>query len=437
MKRRDFIRRAAIASAAPIIFKGLSLKAFARPDGASALRDTDRVLVIIQFEGGNDGLNTLIPVEDDLYYNARPNLMLPKGDALALDGEAMMRLHPSMSGMQSMFNDGLLAAVQNVGYERSTMSHFTGTEIWNTASGSLPKDIQTTGWVGRYLHREFPDYPDVLPDDPPAIEISPATSSIFTVVGASIGMSLTDPAEFYDLVNGGPNVDREIAPDTLSGREWNYIDAINRQSQSFSQSIKTAADRSANRVVYPSDNSLAAALAIVARLVAGGLKTRVYKVSLGGFDTHFGQLAQQAKLLGIVSSAVKAFQDDLLALGVADRVVGMTYSEFGRRIKDNSTGTDHGTAAPHFVFGSAINGGRTYGGNPDLANPDANGNLVYTVGFPCYYASVIAPLFSLDDSSLAEILPVSLCDRPSFVPLYRTQGVKSETAIKAKKIDLR
>ena len=426
MQRRQFLRRAGILSATPLLFKGLSLKAFARPGATSALRDTDRVLVIIQLEGGNDGLNTLIPVDDDNYYTARPNLMIPKVDALALNGEPLMRLHPSMPGMQSMFNDGYLAPVQNIGYERSTMSHFTGTEIWNTASGILPKDIQTTGWVGRYLHQEFPDYPDILPDDPPAIEISPATSSVFTVVGASIGMSLTDPTEFYDLVNGGPGIDPETAPDTLAGREWNYIDAINRQSQSFSQSIKRAADRAANSVTYPSDNALAAALAIVARLVAGGLTTRVYKVSLGGFDTHFGQLAQHAKLLGMVSGAVKAFHDDLLALGVADRVVGMTYSEFGRRIKDNSTGSDHGTAAPHFVFGSMINGGRTYGGNPDLANPDANGNLPYTVGFPCYYASVIAPLFSLDDTSLAEILPIALCDRPSFIPLYRTQRVAPE-----------
>lgn len=398
-------------------------------DGLALLGETDRVLVIIQLVGGNDGLNTVVPVEESAYYNARPNLAVPKAESLMLDGQPLLGMHPAMRGMQELFNNGQLAIVENLGYDRMNLSHFAGTEIWNTASGGTKDSYLNTGWIGRYLQQEFPDFPDTLPSDPPAIEISPATSSIFTVLGASIGMSLTNPEEFYQLVGAGPNVQDEVDVHTLPGREWEFIDLINRQSITFADTVRSAALRAANQVAYP-DTDFARSLAIAAQLIAGGLGTRVYKVSLGNFDTHGNQGAAHSNLLQTLSDGIAAFQADLVALGAAHRVTGMTYSEFGRRVQENGSGTDHGTAAPHFVFGGTVAGGNIFGGLPDLAGIDAYGNLPHTLDFHCYYASVIAPLFRISDAELRNILPLHLCDRPDFIPLYHTSGVgRTDVAI--------
>ncbi|MGE3802518.1 MAG: DUF1501 domain-containing protein [Candidatus Kapaibacterium sp.] len=431
MRRRDFLKRIPPVLATPFALHGLRLQGLAETnrlyEGLAKIGETDRVLLIIQLEGGNDGLNTVIPFEDAIYYNARPNLAVAKEEVLRLNGQPLLGMNPVMEGMASLFNDGELAIVQNIGYDQMNLSHFTGTEIWNTASGWRKDEFLNTGWVGRYLAGEYPDFPDVLPDDPPAIEISPATSSIFTVVGASIAMSLTDPQEFYDLVSAGPNVSDEVDVTTLAGREWEFIDLINRQSITFADTVRSAATKAENQVTYP-DTDFARSLAIVARLVAGGLGTRIYKVRLGNFDTHGGQALVHPLLLRTLSDGVKAFQDDLHALNVADRVVGITYSEFGRRVGENGPGTDHGTAAPHFVFGSGVNGGEVFGNVPDLVNVDRFGNLPHELDFYCYYASVIAPFFNVDDTRLKDILPLNLCDRSSFLPLYRASSVKEADA---------
>ncbi len=431
MRRRDFFKRTSPLLAAPFVMGGMRLSALANTDpfykGFAFAGETDKVLVIVQLVGGNDGLNTVIPVEDDQYFNARPNLAISKEQSVQLDGQPLLGLHTQMPGMAEMFNDGTLSIVQNLGYNRMNLSHFAGTEIWNTASGSRKEDYLTTGWTGRYLQGEFPDFPNTLPDYPPAIEISPATSSIFTVVGASISMSLTDPQEFYDLVNAGPNVTDEVDVTTLAGREWEFIDSVNRQSVTFADGVRAAALNAGNNVLYP-ETDFAQSLAIIAQLVAGGLGTRIYKVSLGNFDTHRNQAANHAQLLETLSGGIKAFQDDLFRLGVADRVVGMTYSEFGRRVRENGSGTDHGTAAPHFVFGSTVDGGKVLGGLPDLSGIDSSGNLPHTTDFHCYYASIIAPLFGTDDAELGRIFPISLCDRPEFLPIYRTSNVEEYSA---------
>jgi uncharacterized protein (DUF1501 family) len=427
MKRRTFLRRTLPAVTVPLAINGLRFRALAR--GSALERSialaggSDRVLVIIQLEGGNDGLNTVVPVEDDAYYKARPALALPKENALVLDGQPLLRLHPAMTGMQRLFNGGRLAIVSNIGYDHATLSHFAGIENWNTASGGAPTERRTTGWIGRYLSEEYPDFPTTLPASPPAIQIRPSTSSIFGIPGATIGMSLTDPAEFYAMVNGGPDVADDLPPDTLAGREWKFIRSIDTQAIEYSEAIRGAAARAANRATYPAGNALAESLASIARLIAGGLETRVYMVSLGNFDTHSNQLGQHASLLGALSDGVAAFMDDLVALGVDGRVVGMTYSEFGRRVFDNGSGTDHGTAAPHFVFGTPIDGGKVFGGVPDVAGPDPFGNLKFTIPFHCYYASVLAPHFDVGEDVLARVLPYGLCDPGSRVPLYRAATV--------------
>lgn len=422
MKRRTFLKSTVPALAVPMALNGMRFNALAQSPSLqhlfNAAVERDRIIVIIQMDGGNDGLNTVIPVEDDLYYNLRPSIGIKKDQALPLDGNPLLRLHPDLKGFQELFNDGRLAVVNNIGYDNYSLSHFQGTEIWNTGSGSDPGQHYESGWIGRFLEKDFPDYPRILPDHPPALQIRPAVSSVFSSGNSTIGLAVTDPTTFYELVNGSPSIHDDPAPDTLPGHEWNFIRAINTQAVEFAGVIREAADKARNRVEYPALNDIASALAIVARLIAGGLKTRVYMVSLKGFDTHINQLFVQSLLLKLLGSAVKAFMDDLAALGVGDRVVGMTYSEFGRRIKQNSTGTDHGGAAPHFVFGAPVDGGKVHGALPDLTDPDQHGNLRHKLTFQCYYASVLGPFFRLPEDRLQQILPVGLCDAPERPALY-------------------
>ncbi|MBL0332553.1 MAG: DUF1501 domain-containing protein [Chlorobi bacterium] len=438
MIRRSFIKRSS-AIALPLIVNGLGFKAVAKSKLSNLLTQisNDRVLVIIQLEGGNDGLNTVVPVEIDMYYKLRPNIGIKKETALPIIGEPQLRFHSAMTGMKQLFDNGELAVIENIGYLNNTMSHFEGTEIWNTASSRELKNKLDTGWIGRFLKTEYPNYPNVTPTDPPAIQISPATSSLFAGRGSSIAMSLTDPTEFYNLVNSGINKQDNIEPDTPAGREFNFVNLVGSQSVQFADSIKRAASKAANLVTYPKDNSLAEELAIIARLVAGGLQTRVYMVTLKGFDTHASQLQRHDKLLKILSDSIKAFSDDLKKLGVKDKVTGMTYSEFGRRVNDNGSGTDHGMASNHFVFGSQVKGGKIFGGLPDFNNLiGGNGdfNLQFKIDYRCYYASVLKGVFGISDKNIPAIFPIFDCKDILSIVNAPTTGLLNTSSIKKLKL---
>jgi uncharacterized protein (DUF1501 family) len=426
MDRRTFLAGATAAGlgTATSTASGL-LRSVGSPSPLGAISTEDRILVVIQLAGGNDGLSSVIPVDDDLYYKLRPTLAVEKQGALPLDGTPLLRLHPQMEGMQRMFNDGRLAIVENIGYDNASLSHFSGTEIWNTASGTQAGETLNSGWLGRLLKEKFPEFPLETTSYPPAIQMGSVTSSILTVDVASMGMALTDPTEFEELVAGGAIVAEEEHDDSPAGREWRYIRMIDAQSSLFAGVIRKAAGQAGNLAVYPSDNPLAASLSIIARLIAGGLPTPVYVATLPGFDTHAGQAILHPPLLRQLSDALAAFTDDLNLLNIADRVVVMTVSEFGRRAAENWSGTDHGGAAPHFVLGGGINGGRVYGGVPDLQNLDADGNLRHVIDFRCYYASVIAPLFGLDETTIKRIMPVNVCAAAERIPLYHQLSVSS------------
>lgn len=435
MRRRTFIKGSAVVSL-PIMLNGMRFGTPALANGLSSISapQSDRVLVIIQLEGGNDGLNTVIPVEVDKYYKLRPTIGISKNSALTLDKETLLRLHPSMKGMQEIFNEGELAFVCNVGYANSTQSHFEGTEIWNTGSSRELKNKLSTGWMGRFLQSEYPSYPEITPNDPPAIQINPATSSVFTGNSASIAMSLTNPTEFYNIVNSGSNKQDNIEPNTPAGKEFNFINLIGGQSVQYANSIKNAASKAANKAIYPQNNLLAEELAIIARLVAGGLQTRVYMVSLAGFDTHAAQLQRHTELLTTLSEAIKAFTQDLKLLGVSKRVIGMTYSEFGRRVNENGSGTDHGMASTHFVFGNEVQGGKIYGGYPDFNNmisyTDASGvqqsEMKFNIDYRCYYSAILKGVFGVTDNALQSIFPVSgNCGNIPNIITPPTSGVSS------------
>jgi len=417
MRRRNFLKQALPVSVTmPALLNGLSVKAFtARSPLVQALMgtttETDKVLVLIQLNGGNDGLNMVIPIElYGNYYNARQNIAIPQNKVLALNGNAKTGLHPSMTGLQTLYNEGQLNIVQAVGYPSPNFSHFRATDIWMTAADT--DQILTSGWAGRYLGVEYPNFPNGYPNtqmpDPVAIQIGSVTSVTLQGPSVSMGMSISDPTGFYNFLDGV----EDPVPDTPWGKELKYIRLVTEQTQIYSAVIRDAAAKVPTQGSYPGTNSLADQLKIVARLVKGGLKTRIYMVSTGGFDTHASQVnaidtttGTHAALMLRVSDAIKAFMDDLKGLGVDDRVIGMTFSEFGRRVKSNSSlGTDHGAAAPVFVFGKNVRSGVT-GNNPAIpVNASVNDNIPFQYDFRSIYASILKQWFCVNETDLQTIM---------------------------------
>jgi uncharacterized protein (DUF1501 family) len=416
MKRRDFIGKALTTAVIPTLVSGFSLKGFAADTLlhrvlASAPPMNDHVLVMVRLTGGNDGLNTVIPIDVYAnYFNARTNIAIPENRILALNGMSTMGLHPSMTGMQTMYNEGKLGIVQSVSYPNPNFSHFRATDIW--MSGSNSNEVLTSGLAGRYLNYEFPDFPNGYPNsgmpDPLAIQIGSVTSMALQGPTVNMGMSISDPTNFYNFLNGV----EDPLPANNAGKELAYIRSVVKQTQQYATVIKDAALRVTQQVAYPSNNSLAAQLKIVARLVKGGLKTRVYMVEHKGFDTHSLQtdatdttIGAHANLLGALSEALKAFQDDLNFLQIEDRVAGMTFSEFGRRIKSNSSGgTDHGAAAPLFIFGKKANT-TVLGTTPNLpVTATVNDNIAMQYDFRSVYASLLDQWLCVRPTDLQEIM---------------------------------
>ncbi len=410
MKRRDFLKAAPVA-VLPAFLNGITLNAYGSSPMLSALAgadaDTDHVLVLIQLNGGNDGLNTVIPLDQYSKLSAyRNNVLINSPKVLPLNGYTNTGLHPSLTGIQQMFNNGKVRIVQNVGYPNPNFSHFRSTDIWTSASDS--NQTLTSGWAGRYLNYEYPNFPNGYPNstmpDPLAIQVGSFLSPVFQGPTVNMAMAISDPTNFYNLVNGI----QDPAPATPAGKELTYVRTIANQTNQFATVVKNAANAVTTQGVYPSNNDLADQLKIVARLIGGGLRTRVYMVSLGGFDTHANQVVSSATdtgahadLLTKVSQAVKAFQDDLQGLGVAERVVGMTFSEFGRRIVSNfSSGTDHGASAPLFIFGNKVIPG-ILGDNPVIASgTTVNDNLAMQYDFRSVYTSLLQDWFCVPPSTV-------------------------------------
>jgi uncharacterized protein (DUF1501 family) len=433
MKRRDFLQKSIpAATLLPALINGYSVKAFgAESPLVQALMhgntDTDHVLVIIQLAGGNDGLNMVIPISTySNYYNARTNIAIPQNRILSLTGSSITGLHPAMTGMQNIFNNGNMKVIQAVGYPQPNFSHFRATDIWMSASNSNQEVFN--GWAGRYLNYEYPNFPVGYPNasapDPLAIQIGSTTTLTTQGPVVNMGMSITNPTSFYNLLSGTT----DPVPDTPAGKELKYIRLVNQQTQKYSGVIRNAANAVTQQVTYPTGNSLADQLKIVARLIKGGLKTRIYMVSFGGFDTHSVQVNSgdtttggHATLLQRVSDACKAFQDDLQFLQIQDRVIGMTFSEFGRRIKSNSSvGTDHGAAAPMFLFGSKVLTG-VLGDNPAIpVSASVNDNVPMQYDFRSIYSTILENWFCIDKTIVGGLFPPNINNQLQSLPLFKS-----------------
>lgn len=426
MNRRDILRSLLGAGVAVTALPAIGRQRASVLQASPALNTlhtltagTDKVLVLIQLTGGNDGLNTLVPVESQEYYDARPTIAIAKNDTLPfVDG---LGLHPALGGFRSLWQDGMMSVVHGVSYPDPNRSHFRGTDIWTTATDS--NVFESTGWIGRLLRNDNPGYPEVLPDDPVAVQIGTSASLAFESDAGSLAVMFRDPQEFWELVGNAGNLDSSGSlPDTPAGNELAYLRTIAAASRLYSQRVKDSADAGTNTVEYPQGNNLAESLRVVARLISGGLTTPVYLVSISGnaFDTHAGQLTRHADLLQELGDAVKTFFDDLKKSGHHERVAAMTFSEFGRRVEENgSEGTDHGTAAPLFVFGPGVHQQRIHGSIPNLAAAalDDRGDIAMQYDYREIYSSVLSQWFLRPQSDI----DVALLRSFSTLPIFRNQ----------------
>lgn len=409
MKRRSFLQTGSAVSL-PILVNGLSLGILPKNALFAALNeDSDRVLVLVQLNGGNDGLNTIIPIDQyDHLANARSNILVPENQVLNLQDH--VGLHPVMTGLHGLYEDDRLGIVQGVAYPNQNRSHFRSSDIWMT--GSPADEFWTSGWLGRYLDKKFPDYPDNYPNpdhpDPFAITIGAIVSETCQGFSSNFSMALTDPFSLSPLDPG----EGGSLPDNNYGHELAFLLQTIAQTNAYSDTVLQAAESGTNlSTLYAGDNRLAQQLKTVALLISGGLKTKVYIVSLGGFDTHANQVGdsptqgQHANLLAQVSGAINAFQDDLKKQGLEEKVLGMTFSEFGRQIRSNdSLGTDHGTAAPLILFGPCVESG-ILGENPEIGeNVEPQEGVAMQYDFRSVYGSVLMDWFGASEADVKELL---------------------------------
>jgi uncharacterized protein (DUF1501 family) len=405
MKRRNFVKNLTLSSvAAPFLlnnmkFQAVSKKLFGVPKIAE-----DRVLVLIRMNGGNDGLNTLIPLDGyDNLSNLRTNIIIPQSEILSLTPN--VGLHPVMTGMRDMFNAGNLGVIQNVGYPQQNRSHFRSMDIWSTG---MMEPSETTGWIGRPFDSEFPNFPVDYPNndnpDPFAISMGYNVSATCQGLMGNFSHAVVDPFDAVNLGQGSvPN------DGTYYGDHMEYISTMIAQSNAYGLEVNDAANAgNTMSTLYDDNNPLAVQLRFVAQMISGGLKTKVFILNINGFDTHDSQVdtisnstGNHAFLLKTMSDGIAAFQDDLNLLGLSNRVAGMTYSEFGRQIASNaSTGTDHGDAAPLFLFGSCLSNG-IMGPNPLIPAQVTNQQGVdMQIDFRDVYASVLKDWFVVDETEI-------------------------------------
>ena len=378
--RRNFIKQSALASSA--IFIPQFVQGFANK---SLGKDTGKTLVIIQWSGGNDGLNTVIPYQNDIYYKSRPTLAINKKEVLKF--EKGIGLNPVMTGLKSLYDDGLVSVINNVGYPNPNRSHFRSMDIWQTASNS--EEYLQTGWIGRYLDeyakKEKP-YHALEVDDTLSLALKGARKKGFAT---SHPMRLKNATnnKFHQAVVHHHDHDHD---ENVAYLYKTLVDTQNSAKYLHEQS------RIYKSTVEYQQNAFAQDLKQIAELIVAKTDTKVYYANLGGFDTHVNQRNQQETRLKRYSDAMKAFVKDLKENNRLDDTLIMTFSEFGRRVKENgSKGTDHGTANNLFLIGGKLNKAGIYNEAPDLKNLN-NGDLVYSLDFRKVYATVLKNWLEVD-----------------------------------------
>lgn len=402
--RRSFLRTIGLAGATTVGISALPLTGLYGFPLAAALGGVEgnRKLILIRLKGGNDGLNTFVPLYAfDQYSNARPSLGHQMSDLITLNDNFAMP--NAMQSLEGMWAEDRMRVVNSVGYPDHNLSHFTGSDI--IASGNSNVDENGNGWMARYYGLVDPDYRIDPPSVPPAIKIGGPTSVIYNdEEGVDISANFATPAGLEELASTGQLFNDQVAPDNCYyGDQVLFLRTVANAAYRYSSAIFDAYSAAENGVEYTS--SLGEQLRLVARLIKGGLPTQLYLVTLDGFDTHVGQSGAHEGLLTDLSEAVDQFYQDLALTEHDQEVLTMTYSEFGRRVSENGVaGTDHGTAMPAMFFGPALNGSGIHGENPDLEDLDDSGNLKYGTDFHSLYATVLENWFCIDSNDVDSIL---------------------------------
>lgn len=442
MKRRNFIKTSALFASTPLLFKGIPVMASSELDSltlekmALSAINCGKILVIIQQNGGNDGLNTVFPLDQwSNLFNARSNILMNQSSVLTLNNNSFTGLHPAMTEMKDLYNNGKMMIVQGVSYPNPNYSHFRATDIWFTASGSN-QNIDS-GWLGRALDIKYPNYPTAYPStdmpDPLAIQIGSTLPFSLQGPNMNMGYSAPDPNALLNVINGIT----DPAPNSDYGHELTFLRLMKDQSNVYRNVIQTAYNMALNSgVTYPSNNKLADQLKIVAKLINGGLQTPVYIVNHPKtHDTHENQVdgadktqGSQAINLTLLSQAIGAFQQELAYMGKEDKVTGMTFSEFGRRIKSNSSmGTDHGAGAPVLFFGGALNTSASQvantaypipgmiGNSPSLpTNASVNDQVPMQFDYRQLYTTVMQDWLCMSESEATQVLGGNYVKLPIF-----------------------
>jgi len=385
IRRREFLQLGSLATASFMVPK--FLKAF---EGGNIVPPGNKVMVILQLSGGNDGLNTVIPIRNDIYYRERPRLGIEKAKALSLTDE--VGLHPALTGLRELYDDGSLGILNNVGYPNPDRSHFRSMDIWQTGSGS--NEYITTGWVGRYLDAQChgcdkPTY---------ALEIDDVLSLALKGENSK-AIAMKDPRRLFGTSN------EKFFKDVLNNHKGKGEETVDYLYKTMSETLSSANYIFQQSKLHPSANEypkteLGNGLKTIASLIFSDINTKVYYISLGSFDTHVNQEGQQQRLFTELSDAVRAFTKDLKANNRFNDVMMFTFSEFGRRVSQNaSAGTDHGTANNMFLIGGALKQKGIINPMPDLNDLD-EGDLKYKIDFKTVYATVLKNWLDADDSAI-------------------------------------
>lgn len=430
--RRQFLTTGALGAAGAFLLNNTSVSALAPNPLVAALNEneSERILVLINLAGGNDGLNMVVPYNNNSgnrrtrYEELRnsatrwstSNLLPLNGFSYGNYNSSDMALPNVMQPLITDFwNNDALSVISNVGYKSSQRSHFSATRIWETASNNNTSDPRWgTGWAGRYLEELMPAFLDAPPSVPPALQIGYNGNIIFNNSnGLGMGLTFKDAEEFYNFALSGELFSTTGLGDCPNDKELAFVRQVANGSFRYAESVKEAYNKAYNDASYITTNNegLAKPLGIIARLIKGQLGTKVYLVSIGGFDNHQNEMNKHPLLMQEIAESIQAFFQDLKQTGMDENVVAMTYSEFGRTMDNNgNNGTDHGTLAPVLMFGKGLNGG-LYGDPIDLNDNNIGAtrapkfeNQPNATDFRNIYATLLQDWLCIDGDIVDEII---------------------------------
>lgn len=405
MKRRDFIRNISLASLAiPNFSYSFDLDFITKKLLLENIPFDDRILILIRLNGGNDGLNTLIPLD---YYDQlmihRSKVILPEKSIIKITDNN--GLHPSMSKIADLFQEDKIGIIQNVGYQNQNRSHFRSTDIWSTG---VMDSKESTGWIGRYFDSNYQNFPQNYPNenypDPFALSMGFEVSSTCQGVKGNFSHTASNPEDLTSF-----ELSSSISNNTYYSQQLNHLDTIIRQTNAYSKQISTAYSKgTSNSDYYNLENNFSKYLSTISKLISGGLKTRFYVLTINGFDTHGDQLNAEdttkgthSDLLKTLSDGIHSFMKDIEKQNLHHKVIGFTFSEFGRQIATNeNNGTDHGDSGPMFLFGHSVNP-QILGNNPIIEKEiEDQAGVPFEFDFRDVYGSILYHWFGIEKTKI-------------------------------------